>query len=533
MAWTRRSAFGLLGTAGAAPLLAGGGEARAADCAAPEATWARGVEGQRKADLGDGLYLNPIMAGDHPDPSILRDGDVWYMTFSSFESVPGLVIWRSHDLVNWSPVTAALTRNIGSVWAPELCKHAGRFHLYIPARTAQRRTIWVAWADRIEGPWSDPVDLNLPDHIDPGHAVGDDGKRYLFLSGGDLIGLSEDGLSTVGAVRHVYDPWRYPADWDVESFSPEGPKITRRGDWYYMITAVGGTAGPPTSHMVIVARSKSVFGPWEDHPDNPLIRTKDRSERWWSKGHATVVEGPAGDWWMVYHAYENGYWTLGRQTLLEPIRWRADGWPEAGADPAAPITAPRGGRPVAHGAALSDNFSSERFGTQWSFPDPGPDDRARFACRDGVLHLKAAGRSPKDGPPITFVQGEQAYQIEVDVEIDPGTTAGVVLFYDRALYAGLGFDGERFVTHQYGLERGRPANPHGRRMRLRMTNDRHVVTFHHSGDDGATWTKFDRQMEVSGYHHNVRGGFMMLRPGLYAAGEGEARFRDFRFRALP
>ncbi|MNR16171.1 hypothetical protein D3C85_1327560 [compost metagenome] len=68
-------------------------------------------------------------------------------------------------------------------------------------------------------------------------------------------------------------------------------------------------------------------------------------------------------------------------------------------------------------------------------------------------------------------------------------------------------------------------------MKLRLTNDRHIITFHHS-TDGETWTKFDRQMEVSGYHHNVRGGFMMLRPGLYAAGEGEARFRNFRFQAL-
>ena len=238
MSWTRRHAFGLLGTATAAPLLGG--------AAPPQAlVAARGIEGQRKADLGDGRYLNPILAGDRPDPSILRDGDVWYMTHSSFEAVPGLVIWRSRDLLNWTPVTAALTRNIGSVWAPELCRHEGRYYLYIPARTAERRTVWVSWADHIEGPWSDPVDLKLPNHIDPGHTVGEDGKRYLFLSGGDMVALTDDGLATAGAVRHVYDPWRYPDDWDVESFSPEGPKITRRGDWFFMVTAVGGTAGPP------------------------------------------------------------------------------------------------------------------------------------------------------------------------------------------------------------------------------------------------------------------------------------------------
>jgi beta-xylosidase len=224
---------------------------------------------------------------------------------------------------------------------------------------------------------------------------------------------------------------------------------------------------------------------------------------------------------------------LGRQTLLEPIVWRPDDWPVAtGGDLSRPLPAPRGGRAGPHGAALSDDFTGDRFGVQWSFHNPGPDERARFTSGDGVLRLKAAGASPRDGSPILCVQGEQAWEVEIGIEIDAGVTAGVLLFYDSALYAGLGFDRDRFVTHQYGLERGRPANPHGGQMRLRMTNNRHVVTFHHSAD-GRLWTKFDRQMEVSGYHHNVRGGFMSLRPALYAAGSGEARFRDFRYRALP
>ncbi len=114
----------------------------------------------------------------------------------------------------------------------------------------------------------------------------------------------------------------------------------------------------------------------------------------------------------------------------------------------------------------------------------------------------------------------------------PGGTAGLILFYDDRLYCGLGFDGERFVTHQYGIERARPANPHGRRMRMRVTNRRHIVAYHTSGDGGRTWKRFDRGMEVSGYHHNVRGGFLMLRPGLYSANAGESIFRDFLFRAL-
>lgn len=102
--------------------------------AQPEAPadWARGIEGQRKADLGNGYYLNPIMAGDHPDPSILKDGDDYYMTFSSFDAYPGLQIWHSRDLVNWQPVGPARFRNVGAVWAPDLVKHQNRYYIYFP-----------------------------------------------------------------------------------------------------------------------------------------------------------------------------------------------------------------------------------------------------------------------------------------------------------------------------------------------------------------------------------------------------------------
>lgn len=496
-------------------------------------TWTRGIEGQRKADLGNGTFLNPILAGDRPDPSILKDGDDYYMTHSSFDAYPGLLIWHSRDLVNWTPVVASLKTNIGSVWAPEICKHQGRYYIYIPAKFPGNNTSYVIWADRIQGPWSEPIDLKLPRYIDPGHIVDEKGVRWLFLSGGDRIQLAPDGLSTVGKPEHVYNPWRYPDDWDVEGFSPEGPKVMKRGDYYYLVTAVGGTAGPPTGHMVIVARARSLAGPWEDHPRNPLVRTVDNAEKWWSRGHATLVEGPGGDWWTVYHGYENGFYTLGRQTLLAPVTWTKDGWFDiGGGDLAKPIRKPKGGKPGPHGMALSDDFTTDKLGVQWNFFDPKPGEADRISRKDGVLTLKGAGEAPSSGSPLIFVNGDQAYEIECEIDIDPDTRAGLILFYDRQLYCGLGFDAKNFVTHQYGIERGRPANPHGSKILMRLRNTRHIVSFHTSGDGGATWKRFDRGMEVSGYHHNVRGGFLMLKPGLYAAGKGSARFRNFRYRAL-
>jgi beta-xylosidase len=532
MTITRREAFGAT-LAGATAALSAPAEARAAGCAPRfDEGWKRGFDNQRVADLGDGRFLNPIFPGDHPDPAILKDGADYYMTFSSFDSYPGLTIWHSRDLVNWRPRGAALSKNIGSVWAVSLEKHQGRYFLYIPVK-AKPNTIHVIWADHIDGPWSDPVDLGLHDHIDPCHAVGEDGSRWLFLSGGDRVRLSGDGLSVAGPVEHVYDPWRYPDDWDVEGFSPEGPKIVRHGGWFYMITAIGGTAGPPTGHMVIVARSRSIHGPWENDPGNPVVRTVGNDERWWSRGHASLVEAPDGSWWSVYHGYENGFWTLGRQALLDPVRWTVDGWFRmTGGDLSQPLAKPRGGEALPHGLALSDDFRTLQLGSKWNFFRPGPDERDRARVENGALVLKAAGKAPSDSSPLLLIAGDQAYQFECDIEIAPGGVAGLVLFYDDRLYCGLGFDEIGFVTHQYGMERGRPKNPYGRRMRIRIANKRHIVAIHTSGDGGRTWRKFDRGMEVSGYHHNVRGGFLMLRPGLYSAGAGEARFRDFRFRAL-
>ena len=109
------------------------------------------------------------------------------------------------------------------------------------------------------------------------------------------------------------------------------------------------------------------------------MRTTTAAEKWWSRGHATLVEGPAGDWWMVYHGYENGFWTLGRQTLLDPIEWTRDGWFRAkGGDLSKPIAKPRGGRAGAHGMALSDDFSTDKLGRQWSFYDPGEAEASRL-----------------------------------------------------------------------------------------------------------------------------------------------------------
>jgi xylan 1,4-beta-xylosidase len=496
-------------------------------------TWRRGTENQRLAELGNGTFLNPVLAGDYADPTVLRDGDEYFMTNTSHDATPGIVLWRSPDLVNWSPVGPILTKSIGTVWAMDLIKHDGRFFLYIPAFANGRQTTMVMYSDRIDAGWSEPVDLGIP-RIDPGHVVGEDGKRYLFFNGGSRVRLKDDGLALDGElVEGAYDLWRYPEDWVVEMFAPEGPKFFWKNGWLYLVAAVGGTAGPPTSHMVVVSRSRSVFGPWEQCPHNPIVRTKSAVEPWWSRGHATFVEDPAHRWWLVYHGYENGYRTLGRQVLLEPVSWDANGWPRAmGGDLSRPLPKPKAAKSAPAEHLLSDDFSTDRFGTLWRFHKPAADELARLTRAAGVMRVKAKGTSPADCSPLTMNPVDRAYRVEVTIEPTAGAEGGLLFFYNERAYVGCGFDGSRISTYVYGERHDwLTLESKGSRVAFRFVNDHQIVTMHYRVDSGA-WIKHPWQLEVSGIHQNVLGSFLSLRPSVFACRGGEVAFRDFRYRGL-
>ena len=510
-----------------------------AACGQAEPAWAHGIEGQRKADLGNGQFLNPILSGDYPDPSVLKDGDDYYMTHSSFDSAPGLLIWHSRDLVNWQPIGPALATPLGTGFAVDLVKHGDHYFIYIPFMKApwskglkSFATIFVIHAPTIHGPWSDPIDLGISDLIDPGHAVGEDGRRYLFLNGGKRVRLASDGLATDGPVTTAYTGWRYPEDWVTEAYSLEGPKLFRRGDYFYLVSAVGGTGGPATGHMVTASRSKSVNGPWEQCPHNPIQRTRSAAEMWWSRGHATCVEGPSGRWFMVYHGYENGYRTLGRQTLLEPIEWTTDGWFHAvGGDLSRALPKP-GASAVPHGLPRSDRFDTNAMGTRWSLYASDPKEAGRVTIANGTLTLAAKGSGPNDCSPLTQQVGDRAYDIRVQVKVSDGATGGLLLFFNDRLFLGMGIDGDRMITYRGGKPSywSEPA-PKARELHLRIVNDHQIVTFYYSLD-GRNWTRHGVRSEVSGHNANTVDDLLSLRPALFAAGSGQVAFRDFQYRAL-
>ena len=180
--------------------------------------------------------------------------------------------------------------------------------------------------------------------------------------------------------------------------------------------------------------------------------------------------------------------------------------------------------------ALSDDFTTNKMGMQWGFHQGTDADSARIRYENKSLVMQGKGSSPKDCAPLAFIAGDQAYQVEVEAEISGDARAGLIVFYNEKLYAGVGFDRNGFVTHRYGMDRMQKAVL-PRKLYLRLVNDHNIVTIYTS-TDRAQWTQYSPVIEVSGYHHNVADGFISLRPAIYAAGQGEVRFRDFRYQAL-
>lgn len=468
-------------------------------------------------------YPKVIFPGDYPDPTIVRDGKDYYMTHSPFHYMPGFLIWHSQDLMNWKPITRIIPEYSGSAMAPDLIKHNGRFYLYYPASG----TNWVVWADDIRGPWSKPKDLKV-NGIDPGHVLGEDGKRYLFVSDGNnampMVQLSDDGLSVISKKKPVYAGWEFPKDWNTEGLWLESPKLTKHGDYFYLTTAEGGTAGPATSHMVVSARSRNVGGPWENSPHNPIVHTYSADEPWWSKGHGTLIDDVNGNWWIVYHAYTKDCYTLGRSTLIEPIEWTEDGWFRTRRE--APLIKPQK-QIKEHGINLSDNFNGPKLGLQWTFwKEYAPE---ALTLEKQTLWLDAKGDTPADSRLLLTTATDKNYEVQVEVHVGRNNTAGLLLYYSEKAYAGVISDGKTFTIYKDADNFLKLPNRIGEKFTSKIQNQGNKIRIMVS-KDSKNWIVLAENIDVSQMHHNNYGGFYALRIGLSSTGENRAGFRRFHYR---
>lgn len=463
--------------------------------------------------------ISVLLDGDFADPTILKDGDDYYMTTSQ-GGFPSLMIWHSRDLLHWSRMDYALKTPVeGDVWAPDLIKHGDLFYIYFPAGGL----IYGMTAKHPTGPWSEPKVLEGLHGIDPGHLVDKEGIRYLYIDNGRVAQLNADGLSMAGEETKVYDGWKFSDEYGVECFCLESPKMLAHGNYYYMVSAQGGTGGPSTSHMASVARSESAFGPFEDSPYNPLIKTASPFETWRSKGHATVFEGPGGKWYAVYHAYENGHLPQGRKTLLEPVEWTKDGWIKSvlkNPEKAKTYYFTENVRPV------NDDFSGTELNKQWSFTDYDAYKSARLD--NGTLILNCA---PDKSGGLIFPICDKNFEVEFKIIPDKDVEAACVLYYNEDFHAGMTLKDDIMGGIQ------KQCQPFGdlRRLngacyfKLRIQNYNLYI---HYSDDGHSWKAYPDAFDISGYHANILNNFGSLKVAVIGKGTGKIVVDDFKYRVL-
>lgn len=288
------------------------------------------------------IIHNPIVPGTYPDPSICRVGDDYYMICSSFELYPGIPIFHSRNLADWTQIGNVMTIDngfhmkanslIGGVMAPTIRYSNGTF--YVVNANFSDKGNFVVTATDPAGPWSEPRWMTDVPGIDASVFFDDDGSAYV-LGTGDVI--DENGVKTRGIWMAGYDFEQMKRTTEPQPIwtcalrgagSPESPHLYHKDGWYYLMIAEGGTEH---YHAVTVARNRELFGWYEGDPANPVMthRHLGINAKFVNIGHADLIDTPEGDWYAVMlgsRTIEGYHKNLGRETFICPVEWQND-WP--------------------------------------------------------------------------------------------------------------------------------------------------------------------------------------------------------------
>jgi GH43 family beta-xylosidase len=402
------------------------------------------------AACAPGALANPLVAGDHPDPSLIREADGWYTASTSGGWLPAFPILHSRDLRHWRQVGSVLARRPSwaaeDFWAPELQRRGGRVFAYYAALARDgRRCIAVASARAVRGPYRDhgPLACSRVGEIDPLPVTDEHGSDWLvWKRDGNSAGLptpivaaplAPGGLSLAGPPVELF---RADAPWERELV--EAPELFRRRGLFYMVYSARRCCGRTCNYRTGVARSRALLGPWEKRP-GPLLGP-DALLR--CPGHASVAEGPGGPL-VAYHAYARGD-NANRQLLLSRLGVLADGWPALRGAAAPPASAP----------AQWFGFAGSRLGRGWQWP-AGPRPRLRVA--GGRLRLRAG----------VLARPALAGRLRAEVEIpsrERGARPGLAAMASGEEGVGIELRGPRAVA--WRLDDGRLSLIAARRVRL-------------------------------------------------------------------
>ncbi len=285
-------------------------------------------------------FDNPVLAGDRPDPTVVKIGKYYYASATSNEWAPLFPIFKSTDLINWELVNYIFPDGApdwakNNFWAPELAydEDQGKIYAYYTARdkVSNRLSVAVASAASPESKFTDHGPLVAQEYgsIDAFEASDENGKIYvLWKEDGNSKGqktpiwaqeVNSGRTELIGEKHELFtndQPW--------EGGLVEGVAIFQKNGYFYATYSARGCCEITCDYVTGVARSKTLLGPWEKYDMNPVLKDNDN---WKCAGHGTVVEKD-GDFWMLYHAYNTeGSVYVGRQGVLEKIEWTEDNWP--------------------------------------------------------------------------------------------------------------------------------------------------------------------------------------------------------------
>jgi alpha-N-arabinofuranosidase len=487
-------------------------------------------------------YQNPVLPGTHPDPSVCRVGDDYYLVVSSFEYFPGVPIFHSKDLVHYRQLGYVLTResqlslakskSSQGVFAATIRHHDGVFYV-VTTDVAENCSFYVTATDPA-GPWSEP--LRVKEDVftmDPSLFFDDDGRVYYTRHGelrdGAIFQAGID-ISTGKLLEAPRQIWR-----GTGGIWPEGPHLYKVDGTYYLMISEGGTS---YDHMITVARSASPFGPFEAFENNPVLTHRDLpAHPIQATGHADLVQTQEGHWWMVLLGIRPSterHHHIGRETFLAPVTWK-DGWPVVNAGKPLELIMSGEGLPPTHpfeAESERDEFDETELRVAWRYVRNPALKNYSLSERPGFLRLFGTNISMSDvGSPTLVVRPQTSLRtrIATELHIEPKTRqlAGLVVRgnednHYQLLVEGLGAPGERAVVLRTRIDgksedvARRALNPGP--VTLTVQGEKSHYSFSFSAGGGAPVTLGSAPTSSFGFEKT--GSFTGAFVGLYAHCDG-------------
>lgn len=390
-------------------------------------------------------YNNPIIPGFNPDPSICRVGEDFYLVTSTFEFFPGVPIYHSKNLVNWELINYCLTTDTQlplqgavvskGIYAPTIRYYDGVF--FMTTTNVSNGGHIIVHTKDVYGEWSEPAYVDQGG-IDPSLFWDDDGRCYFVSNGLD----ENDKVSIYLCQINPFTGEKY-TETKLISYGcggryPEAPHIYKINGYYYLMLAEGGTE---YGHMETMQRSKSIYGPFEKCPHNPILTHRDTPGPIQATGHADIIEDQNGNWWLVCLAIrpvaDTHLHHLGRESFLAPVTWTEDGWPIVGnnGEIALEMDGPLPGpAPTPVSVDFCDSFEADKLDLRWNFVrNP---NRENYVLENGALTL-IGGKddlSTEGGSPTMIACRQQAFDMDARAvlkgEIKDGQRSGLSAFYN-------------------------------------------------------------------------------------------------------